>query len=242
MTVVASIHQPNFLPWLGYFHKMTYSDVFVFLDSAQYTKQTHINRCVISQAGKEVRLIIPVSLEKWNANICDVQIEPKKFARKHLESLRIAYGKCPHYDSVMAVVRPSFEGGPTNLADFNIGLIQAISGFMGLQPQFARLSDLHLGGSKNQLLIEIANACDVDSYVSGVGARAYIDGHEHEYGKAGVDLSYQNFKHPTYLQRNNPFIKGCSILDLLFNCGTQAREILKQQSEPPYLGWQRTNA
>jgi hypothetical protein len=242
MTVIASIHQPNFLPWLGYFHKMTYSDVFVFLDLAQYTKQTYINRCVISQAGKEVRLIIPVSLDKWDAEIRDVRVEPKKFARKHLESLRIAYGKCPHYDSVMAVVRPSYEGDPTNLADFNIGLIQAISGFIGIHPQFVRLSDLHLGSSKNQLLIDIANACDVDAYVSGVGARAYIDGHEHEYEKAGVDLSYQNFEHPTYPQRNNPFIKGCSILDLLFNCGAQALEFLQQQDVPPYLGWQRTDA
>jgi len=236
MTVVASIHQPNYLPWLGYFHKMTYSDVFVFLDSAQYTKQTYINRCVISQAGKEVRLIIPVSLEKWDAEIRDVRVEPKKFARKHLETLRIAYGKCPHYDSVMAVIKPSYESEPTNLAEFNIGLIEAIAEYLGNQPRFVRLSDLQIGSVKNQLLIDIANKCDANSYVSGVGAKSYIAGNEGAYEKAGIDLSYQNFVHPTYPQPKSLFIKGCSILDLLFNCGAEARKILLQQTDPPYLG------
>jgi hypothetical protein len=242
MTVVASIHQPNYLPWLGYFHKMTYSDVFVFLDSAQYTKQTYINRCMISQGGNQTRLSIPVSMEKWDASIRDVRIKPSKFARKHLESLRYAYGKCPHYDGVMAAIKPCYEMEATNLADFNMGLIETLVRYLGFQTRFVRLSELNLGTSRNQLLIDIAKACDADEYVSGTGAKAYIEGCEAQYKDAGLRLSYQNFVHPDYRQRHKTFVKGCSILDLLCNHGPEARAILSQQSEPPYIAWNARHA
>jgi WbqC-like protein family len=39
MTTVA-IHQPNFLPWLGYFQKIYASDIFIFHDAVEFTKRS----------------------------------------------------------------------------------------------------------------------------------------------------------------------------------------------------------
>ena len=232
------MHQPNHLPWLGYFHKMVFSDVFVFLDSVQYTPKTYTNRCLISNGGKEVRLSVPVSLESWDTAITGVQIDTRKFAHKHLESFRHAYGKCKAFDTIMDVIRPHYEIGVSNLAEFNIGLIKSLAAYFDLTPSFVRLSELGIESQKNSLLIDVAQACGADIFVSGVGAKDYISGHENEYTGAGVRLAYQNFVHPQYRQRFPNFVKGCSIIDLAFNAGDSASEIISAQAEPNFVEWQ----
>ena len=68
-----AIHQPNYLPWMGYFHKMHHADVFIFLDDVQFTKGSHINRVKIL-SGKGPRwLTVPVVKVKLGQNIIDVR-------------------------------------------------------------------------------------------------------------------------------------------------------------------------
>ena len=238
MPGVVSIHQPNYLPWLGYFHKMTYSDVFVFLDDVQYTPKTYTNRCVVLQGGQETRLSIPVSMDHWDTPIREVRIDTGKFAAKHLGTLRHGYHQCSAFEEIMAIIGPHFDVGMTNLADFNIGLITALAGYMGLSPRFVRLSDLKIDSSKNRLLADITNAVGGRVFVSGVGAKAYISGHETDYVDAGIGLSYQNFRHPIYRQKSSEFVPGCSGLDLAFNLGQDSTEVLAGIPQPGYRDWQ----
>ena len=234
---VVSAHQPNYLPWLGYFHKMTYSDVFVFLDDVQYTPKTYTTRCFIRQGQQKVRLSVPASLPRWDAAIREVRIDTATFASRHIESFRHAYGRCHAFDTVMEKLRPTYEVGETSLAEFNIRLITAIAEMIGLGPRFVRQSEFGIGSSKNQLLIDLTRAVDGDIFASGIGAKTYIEGSETAYVTAGARLAYQNFIHPTYCQRKSPFLDGCSILDLVFNHLADANEILTGQAEPPYLEW-----
>ena len=237
MSNIISIHQPNYLPWMGYFHKMTYCDVFVFLDDVQYTPKTYINRAQIIQNGELVRLSIPATVPKWDSTITEVSIGLETFGAKHLASLRHAYGKCRNFDIVMDVLSPHYDTECCSLAEFNMGLITDIAAFIGLKPQFIKLSELSLTSAKNDLLIDIATSCGGGEFVSGIGARTYICGNELLYQDASISLSYQNFVHPEYRQRKEPFIKGASILDLLFNHGTDALDILTSQIEPSFIHW-----
>jgi hypothetical protein len=97
MNNILSIHQPNYLPWIGYFHKILYSDIFVFLDTVQYTPKTFTNRCFILQHGSPIRLSIPVNTKKWDVAINEVQIDTNTFANKHLKSFEFSYKKSPYY-------------------------------------------------------------------------------------------------------------------------------------------------
>ncbi|MBI4617560.1 MAG: WbqC family protein [Planctomycetes bacterium] len=239
---VASIHQPNYLPWLGYFHKMTYCDVFVFLDDVQYTPRSYTNRCFLGSNGQKVRLSIPVHQESWDVPIRCVEIDARQFSRKHLEAFRHAYGKCSRYEEVIAVLEPFYRAGEISLAEFNAGLIRALAAFVGLRPRFVNLSELGLTSKKNDLLIDISRKVGADIFVSGVGARKYISGHEARYLANGVRLAYQSFQPPTYRQREPGFVAGLSAVDLVFNHGPTAREILTSQTEPPYLEWTAASA
>ena len=237
MSAIVSIHQPNYLPWLGYFHKMSYSGVFVFLDDVQYTPKTYTNRCHVNQGGRLTRLSIPVSLDRWDARIRDVQIDTDRFAAKHLETLRHAYGKCRAFPEVMELLTPHYRVGNTNLADFNIGLITALADYIGLPTRFVRMSETGVGTASNQLLIDITKSLDGDVFASGVGAEKYISGHECDYLDAGIALAYQNFVHPIYDQRTQPFVPGCSCIDLVFRAGRRAGEVIAEQSEADYVLW-----
>ncbi len=237
MSTIFSVHQPNYLPWLGYFHKMSFSDIFVFLDSVQYTSRTYTNRAFVMQGGRETRLSVPVKVRNSAALISEGAVDTAEFADKHLESLRHAYGKCSHYERIVELLRPHYEVGQTSLAEFNMGLIKTIAGFLGLAPRFLTLSELSIESKKNQMMIDIAKACGADIYVSGLGARNYIQGNEQLYAAAGVTLAYQNFAHPRYRQREEPFVPMCSVLDLLFNEGDEAGEILTSQPQPPFDVW-----
>ncbi len=236
MTVV-SIHQPNYLPWIGYFHKMTYSDVFVFLDSVQYTPKTYTNRCFVLQGGRQTRLSIPVSTDRWDTPILEVRIDTREFAAKHLETMRHAYGRCGAFAEVMEVLEPHYRIGETNLADFNIGLITALADYMGLSPRFVRLSELSITSAKNELLIDVTKACRGEVFVSGTGGRSFIAPHGDDYAEAGVSLAFQNFIHPSYRQRASNFVPGCSCLDLIFNSGPRSKDVVTGQSERAYVPW-----
>ena len=110
MTTVVSIHQPNYLPWLGYFHKMTYSDMFVFLDAVQYSSHTYINRSYVRQGKERVRLSVPVRTERWDGPINEVRFDTRRFARKHLATMRFAYQKSPWFDEIIALLEPHYAG------------------------------------------------------------------------------------------------------------------------------------
>lgn len=59
--MICSIHQPDFLPYLGYFYKMSRSDVFVFLNDAQYSKADHHEyNEIVKPDGTRVRIKVPI--------------------------------------------------------------------------------------------------------------------------------------------------------------------------------------
>jgi len=234
LSVVVSIHQPNYLPWLGYFHKMSFSDIFVFLDSVQYSPKTYTNRCYVIFNRSKTRLSIPIQLKHSSATIREVEIDTANFAYKHLETFRHAYGKSPYFKEVIEILKPHYEVGKTNLADFNMGLIKNISAYIKFSPRFIKLSNLQINSKKNRLLIDITQQCGAGLFVSGVGAKKYIEGYEYMYIQNGITLAYQNFVHPEYQQRSRPFISGCSIIDLAFNTGKNGYNILTRQEEPSY--------
>ena len=45
--MLVAIHQPTFVPWLGYLDRMLRSDLFVILDHVQFERRNYQNRTLI---------------------------------------------------------------------------------------------------------------------------------------------------------------------------------------------------
>lgn len=232
-TIVVA-HQPNFLPWLGYFYKMVYSDIFILLDKVQYTKGGYTNRVSINAHGQAMWLTVPVSLPQSKSPIDTVKINQRQFARKHLATLRQYYGKCRHFDDIYALLETHYAYEGDSLAEFNIGLLKAIAEYLSLPCRFVLQSDLGIEGVKNELLAELTAVAGGTIYVAGGGAQTYSEGETDTYTQRHVQLAYQTFSQPKYPTDHAEYVAGCSIVDVLFEHGPDAKRYLALQSSPAY--------
>ncbi len=217
--MLTAIHQPNYLPWLGYFHKIARADRFVFLEQAQYSKGSYSNRVRILDSGRAGWLSQPVR-HAFGQTIADVGFADDAWADKHLSRLRNAYSGCAAFTEIWPELTEIYRAMPVeSLAVANRHLVTALAGRLGLESEF--MTDGELGGSDlagDDRLIALLRACgDNVSYLSGSGGRKYQD--EAKFAEAGISLVYAGCDSPTYDQGTDEFIAGLSIVDALFRIG-----------------------
>ena len=222
---IVAIHQPNFLPWIGYFHKIMKSDVFIFLDHVEYSHRSFINRNRIKGPKGATWLTVPVS-SRGRIPIMDVKINNNvDWKRKHLRTFQAFYGKAKGFDEVYTRIERIYEKHWVNLADFNEALIKEIVKMLNISSTFIRSHELNPTGEKMEMIIDLCKKVGATVYFSGRGAMSYQDPDVFE--KHGIKLVYQEFEHPVYPQRFGSFIPNLSIVDILFNLGIEkTREIL----------------
>ncbi len=227
-----AIHQPNFLPWLGYFYKMAQCDVFVLLDNVQYTKNSFINRNRIKTPQEAMWLTVPVKIKgRFGQLIKDVEITNKvDWRKKHLGTLETNYRKAEFFEPVFQSLKAIyFMGDWNNLCELNIRLLEWTLSLLKLEKKLVRASDLNVEGESTQLLINIVKKLGGNIYLSGFGGAKYQE--EELFKKAGVTLTYYAFEHPVYPQLWAGFVPNLSIIDLLFNCGPESLNVILHNKE-----------
>lgn len=203
---------------MGYFDKVFKSDIHVFLDDVEYSKNGFINRNKILMNGADIYLTIPVSKKYHNSKINEIIVD-NGWKNKHIKSLKQSYSKTKYFfkyiDNISEIVY-----NENKLYKINSNLIRYISQILNCETEFYFSSDLQKKEvKKTDLLLEILNNFSIDAYLSGVGAKDYIE----ESKFSDIKLIWQDFKHPLYNQRSKKFIKNLSILDLVFNEGENSR-------------------
>lgn len=229
-TVVA-IHQPNFLPWLGWFDKLAKADVFVLLDHVQFprtSKGTYVNRVKLLVGGKEAWATAPVVRASGSLQrIDEVRVDDAQpWREKLLRTIEHNYRRAPAYASTFPLVRGILDHATDRLAELNEHGLRAIADFIGLDShRFVRSSSLGASTHATDLMIELTKAVRGTTYLSGSLARDTYQEDE-KFERAGVRLRYQQFEHPRYPQPVEPFVPGLSIVDALMNCGPEETRAL----------------
>jgi hypothetical protein len=209
MTLVAC-HQPNFLPWLGFFDKLAQSDRFVLLDDVQFprtSRGTYTNRVQLLIGGAPAWLTVPVVREGVQ-RISEVRVDDRQpWRRKALKTIEMNYAKAPRFGEVMPLVRELLERDTDRIAELNEHAIRRLA------PEHAhklvRQSELGaVDGAATDLLIGLVKAAGGDAYLSGDGADGYQE--EPKYAAAGLGFRLQGFRHP---DTGTP--PGLSIVDAL---------------------------
>lgn len=225
--MIVAIHQPNFVPWLGYFNKVASCDTFVVLDHvAGFYRSSWLTRNRILRAGEPGWLTVPVHRSDHAAlAITDVRVQwENRLVAQNLQALRAHYGAHPHFDEVFELVQDAHAAQPELLAELNLSLNSEIWRRLGLAPRVVRSSQLadaqpglrELRGS--ELLVAICRVLGADGYLSGDGSAGYLE--PAAFARAGVSLTFQGFSAATYPQRGaGRFTSHLSILDPLFNLG-----------------------
>lgn len=211
--------QPTYLPWLGFFDLIRKSDVFVFLDHVQFSKQSWQQRNRIRNKNGELLLTIPVKkpLEN-NFSIKKILIDKKqKPYIKHLKSIRACYGKSPKFDKIYQELESIYNKKFDYLIDLNKEIIRFGCESLEIEANFLFSSKMQVQGEKIETLIEICKKTNSNKYLSTLGSQEYLT-NTMIFSDNNIDLSYHNFKHPIYKQMNyNNFISHLSFIDYLFN-------------------------
>lgn len=216
--MVVAIHQPDYIPWLGLFYKMSLANIFVYLDDAQYSNTAAHNFNVIKTANGEFRLKFPVAY-KLGDKINEVRSKDELgWKEKHLKTIEMNYKKTPFFNEIFPQFRKVLLKDYPNVAELNIALNNFIAQGFGILPKkIIRSSETNIHTAKEERVIDLTIMCGGDEYLSGNGARVYqVDEH---FTERGVKLTYLDYKPICYKQCWKDFLPCMSVLDYIFNCG-----------------------
>ena len=218
MSKIVSIHQPNYIPWLGYFYKIAKSDIFVFLDDAQFSNSGAHNYHNIKTPQGKLRLKIPVEY-KLGDHINEVRTKDELGWKKdHLNKIQLNYKKAPYFEEIYNDFELLLNKKYNNLSELNTEIVKFICAKFNFKTNFVSASELNLNTSREEKVIDICNELEATIYLSGTGAKAYQV--EENFINRGLILEYYYFKTIAYNQLwNTDFLISVSIIDFLMNYG-----------------------
>lgn len=232
-------HQPEYLPYIGFFYKVRKADKFLFVDHVQFQKEGFQNRNKIRTGlGPDgwTWLTIPViTKNKSSQKISGVEIDNSRFwAKKHWKSICLSYHKAPFFNKYKDFFEQIYSKKWEKLADFNETIICYLFKELDIDIPIYKSSDYEFKGQKTDLLIELCDKLDADTLLTGPGAeksgeKSYIK--EEEFKKNNLKHIFSDFKHPVYNQQFEPFAPCMSVIDLLFNCGPESIKIISKAHE-----------
>lgn len=223
-----AIHQPNFIPWLGFFYKISQVDTFVLLDSVQYSNTGMHDFHYIKTAQGRLRLKIPVKVS-FGAEINQVLLNSDlNWKERQLKQIEQNYKKAPFFNVVFDDLCEIYAQNHTFLADFNSALIFRISQKFGLTTAFIKSSELTIETmDKNERIFRICKSLNSNLYVSGTGAAVYQN--EADFQSNGIKLSYSTYHPFQYPQLWGNFESNVSVVDYLMQCGYDWQRVLENQ-------------
>jgi hypothetical protein len=219
--MIIAIHQPNYLPYLGFFDKMMKADVCVIYDDAQFNKGDfqHRNRIRIYHGWKW--LAVPVEKTRiciTDINIRnDVKINNMKWSDTHFKEIYDNYNKTPYYAEYEEELRKIYNGVYNRLIDLNMKLIRFLMTSFDIDTKLVFSSGYNFKSKSSQKLVDIVDALNGDVYLSGPAGHNYLN--MSLFDRKRIKVEFQNFKHPIYRQVYKGFVPNMSAIDALFNVG-----------------------
>jgi len=141
----------------------------------------------------------------------------KNWSRRHWSNIKNSYGKSPYWNEFCDFFEETYEKKWNKLIDLNLYLINGIMEFLNIKNELVLASSINVSGNKNDLIIAQCKALGAKTYLSGAGARTYLD--IDKFKREGINIVFQEFEYPNYPQLWGEFIQNLSVVDYLFCAG-----------------------
>jgi hypothetical protein len=225
--MIISASQPYFFPYPGFFYKAYLSDIFIILDSVQFPRgTTWTTRNRFKNSRGTLWMTVPVKKKGLGLQrINDVRIcHDDRWEKKHAKSIASAYSKAPYYKTHMPFVEKLYSSGFDRLIDLNMEIIRYLMKHLQIQTPMIRLSELGIEAKGSRLVAEICITMEASKFLTQNAAIKYLD--EELFKEKGVVLKTFKPFLSIYPQLWGDFIPNLSTLDLIFNCGPKAHDIM----------------
>ena len=223
--MIVAVHQPQYLPWLGYFDKIRRADFFVLLDNVQFKKNEWQNRNKIKTAQEWQWLTVPVKY-KFPQLVNEVIINNTvKWQHKQRQAILSNYKKAPCYHYLDAFFDDIFSHAWQSICQLNIRVVSRLAKILGIDtPLFVASEIGEYPNDPDERLIAITEHFKADAYLAGSGGREYMD--LAKFRGKGIEVLFQDYEHPVYDQRFDEFVPYMSVIDLILNHGENSLAIL----------------
>ena len=221
-----AIHQPNYLPWCGFFAKAAAADCFIVLDDVVMpNSRSYLSRTQIMGPSAPQWLSLPI-LRGGRSLIAEASFAGTDWRARHLRTLQARYGHVAHGSRILTRLSPHFTDPETHLASFNLSLLRTLLSLLGVETPLVRASQLAVPGQGSRHLLDLVRAAGGSAYLSGPSGRSYLD--EKLFTQFGIPIHYGHYESTPYAQHGSQhFVPGLSIVDALCNIGVDAvRETL----------------
>lgn len=223
-----AVVQSNYIPWKGYFDIIAAVDEFILYESVQYTRRDWRNRNQIKTPNGLQWLTVPVKVKgKYYQTIRETELDGNAWAKSHWKTLTQNYRRAPHFGEVASLLEPIYlQHRYTHLSVLNRKLIETVCSYLKINTKISNSWDYTLLEGKTERLVSLCSQAGGTEYISGPSAKGYIE--EGAFAKWGVKLTWFDYSsYAEYPQLWGDFIHNVSILDLLFNCGSEAPRYMR---------------
>lgn len=229
--MILTAHQPTYLPWLGLFNKIHYSDCFVLFDTVQYLPKEWMNRNKIKTVNGEMYLTVPVQkkgfLKKMNK---EIKVDnSNNWQRKHLKSIFINYKNTKYFNDYFPFFEDVYTKKWDYLCELNTFILENLLDFLSIKIKILKLSELNLEGTKSDLVLNLCKKLNAKTFIFGEQGKNYAD--INKFNQNNITVKFQKYTHPKYNQNFKNFLPNMSVIDLIFNCGKNSLEIINKENK-----------
>lgn len=219
--------QPTYLPWSGYFGMIEKADLFIIYDNVQFVKQSWQQRNRIMTSDGVQWLTVPIQ-SKFGQDINEIKIDNKtRWWKKHMKSIVYSYGKSLYFDDEF--INDIYNKDWIKLVDLNMYIIKKIMKYLHINTKIMLSSEINSKGKKTDRIIDILLKVNADEYITQYGTKEYID--PEKFRDNHIKLYWFDFKHPIYNQRYGNFVSYMSVIDMIFNCGSDSIKMIRSNSK-----------
>lgn len=224
--MIVSVHQPQYLPWLGYFDKIDRADIFVLLDNVQFKKNEWQNRNRIKTAQGSQWLTVPVGY-KFPQLINEVEINNKdRWQYRQRQAIISNYKKATYWSLLEEFFEEIFLSNWQYISQLNIHVVKKLAALLDITTPIHVVSELgEFPKDPDERLIALTKYFNADTYLAGGGGRGYMN--MEKYAKNGIKVIFQKYEHPVYDQLFGDFEPFMSVVDLIYNHGRVSLGILR---------------
>ncbi len=234
--MIVSIHQPHFLPWMGYFNKIMHSDAFVLLNNVQFRRRYFQNRAKIKRQETWQWITVPVNASR-SSNIEEVTIADEGWRDYAARTIEYTYHNTPYFDQCWSPIREAIMSPEPTLDGVNYDLLLVLLNMLEINHVgIYRANEMPVTATEpTERLVAVCAHLGATHYISGRGGRNYMRVEEFE--KAGIEILYLDFDFNaiTYPQMGKTFTPGLSIIDPLFNIGPERTRHLLESAWVPII-------
>jgi len=224
-----AIHQANYFPYPGFFHKIKQADVFVIQDDVKFVNRT-TNRNKIISSSEYTWINVPIKKGHKSLPIMDVKINNEiPWGKINLKKICAGYNKSKFFHLYKDYFENLYKKEWNNIFDLNFETIKQVLRWLDIKVEIVIESELRVSGQPTERLVKVCKKLGADTYISGIGGKRYLD--EKLFEKNKIILKHQNYNPIRYLQHmSRSFIPNLSIIDLLANVGSKSGKLLKDNN------------